>query len=112
MDALRQEMERKRKATAELTGGKKWVKKGDIEKARVAQYMEAQALEEEERKKRQAAVAASDAADVGFVVDGAAGGAGLTRKLCSTVRCPRSTSTGIPGWSQALAPSRFSPRLP
>ena len=64
MDALRQEMERKRKATAELTGGKKWVKKGDIEKARVAQYMEAQALEEEERKKRQAAVAASDAADV------------------------------------------------
>jgi len=59
MDALKAEIERKRKqreeaaasGTASASGGKRWVKRGDIEKARVAKYY---ADEERESKEREA----------------------------------------------------------
>jgi len=62
MDVLKAEMERKRKereaAAVSLGDGagtakKKWMKRGDVEKLRVAQYHEAEAREAEERKARQ-----------------------------------------------------------
>ena len=66
MEALAAEIARKRKersdASAIASGGaapadgkRKWVKKGDLEKAKVAQYREAEAKDEEERSKKTAA---------------------------------------------------------
>lgn len=60
MEALKAELERKRKeresaAGAPTLGGdgkRKWVRKGDIERARVAKYHEDEAIDEAERKKR------------------------------------------------------------
>ena len=60
MEALKAELERKRKeresaAGAPTVGGdgkRKWVRKGDIERARVAKYHEDEAIDEAERKKR------------------------------------------------------------
>mmetsp|Transcript_19495 Transcript_19495/g.39728 ORF Transcript_19495/g.39728 Transcript_19495/m.39728 type:complete len:349 (+) Transcript_19495:42-1088(+) len=56
MDLIKQEIERKRKASAALAGNsaaggkKKWVTKGDLEKARVAQYLNGKAQDEKARQ--------------------------------------------------------------
>lgn len=56
MDRLKAEIERKRSASAALGGNtavggkKKWVKKGDLEKARVAQYHEGKAEDDKARQ--------------------------------------------------------------
>jgi len=56
MDLLKAEIERKRSASAALGGNtavggkKKWVKKGDLEKARVAQYHEGKAEDDKARQ--------------------------------------------------------------
>ena len=56
MDLIKQEIERKRKASATLGGNtaaggkKKWVTKGDLEKARVAQYHDGKEKDEKARQ--------------------------------------------------------------
>ena len=76
MDLIKAEIERKRKAQAELAGGaaaggkKKWVKKGDLEKARVAQYLDEKAQAEQERKAKQAAQPGSDAGPLASALQG------------------------------------------
>jgi len=58
MEALKAEMERKRKEreaaapNAECSGKKRWVKRGDLEKARVQAYHESEASEAKEREAR------------------------------------------------------------
>lgn len=42
MDALKAEIERKRKAKQELTGGRKWMRKGEIEQLEAQRYKDAQ----------------------------------------------------------------------
>ncbi|KAJ3037432.1 mRNA splicing protein prp18 [Rhizophlyctis rosea] len=53
MDFLKEELERKRKALEQLAGpGKKYVKRGDLEKAREQQYREEQERLERERQEK------------------------------------------------------------
>ena len=89
MDALAAEIARKRKASVDAKaalgsgGARKWVKKGELEQLRVAQYHESEAHAAEERSKkllvpqfRESGVAAADSAQAGPASTSAADGSG------------------------------------
>ncbi|KAJ3048695.1 mRNA splicing protein prp18 [Rhizophlyctis rosea] len=85
MDLIKEELERKRKALSQLAPpGKKFIKRGDLEKLRQQQYREEQEKLEQERAKK------------------------LQKRLASTAPHDSSTSKPRPGTSEASGSNRSS----